>query len=53
MVTTKKIARMLKTLIKPLGASVACLYTLKTSEKPLRFLMFSGSIEKQHRALMG
>ena len=40
------------TSFNPLQPSVAFLYPLKTSEKPLDFLMFSGGIEKQHRAVM-
>ena len=37
----------------PLQPGVAFLYPLKTSRKPIDFLMFSGGKEKQHRAVMG
>ena len=40
-------------MLKPLQPGVAFLYTLKKKIKPLGFLMFSGGIEKQHRAVMG
>ena len=40
-------------ILNKLQPSVAFLYPLKASEKPLGFLMFSGGIKKQHRAVMG
>ena len=40
------------TSINPLQAVVAFLYSLKTSEN-LKGFLFSGDIEKQHRAVMG
>ena len=40
------------TAFNPLEPSVAYLHSLKTSEKPLGFLMFSGGIDKQNQALM-
>ena len=39
--------------INPLQPGVAFLYPLKTSENLKGFLMFSGGIEKQHRAVIG
>ena len=32
---------------------VLLFYTLENIRKPKRFLLFSGGIEKQHRAVMG
>ena len=40
-------------MFNPLQPDVAFLYTLKTSEKPLGFLMFSVGTENQNRAVMG
>ena len=37
----------------PLQPGVAFLYPLKTFRKPLGFLMFSGSVEKQYWTVMG
>ena len=37
----------------PLHFSVAFLYPLKTSENLKVFLIFSGGIENQHRAVLG
>ena len=39
--------------VNPLQPSVAFLYPPQNIRKPLGFLMFSGVIEKQHRAVMG
>ena len=37
----------------PLQLGIAFLYSFENIRKPLSSLMFSGGIEKQHRAVMG
>ena len=39
-------------LINPLEPGIAYLYSLKISENSLGFLIFSGGIDKQRRAVM-
>ena len=39
--------------LNPLQPGVAYLYPPESVRKPLDFLMFSGSIDKQHRAVIG